>query len=127
MPGKNIVSLAMACLIIGAQFVSLCPASQSNAVEIHLIVVPCKGHECNRTPSGVSHSCKQEGCNHDLCNDKSLIESFKIPHQDHFYVCTLPVSAIVADLTLPANPAQTLLSSYNLLVPFPQVLIPLRI
>jgi hypothetical protein len=124
MRSNTFTSLLMFFLTIAANFISLCPASQSTTGEVHLSLVSCTGHECNRNQE--THSCTQEECKHDFCNDKFIIESCSVSQQDHYCFSTPSVPVIIADASLPVNPTITP-SSFNLPVSFSQLRTPLRI
>jgi hypothetical protein len=119
------VSLLTIFLTTAANFISLCPANESHAVNVHLTVVPCTAHECNRTPT--PYSCEKKECDNGLCNDIFLIELVKTPQQHQFYFCTPPVSTVVTDLAPLIFPAHISRSSVGRHVPLPQLMTPLRI
>jgi hypothetical protein len=115
----------MAFLTMGTNLVSLCPAGQNNAMEVHLTVVPCTSHECHRTQG--QHSCGQKECNHGICNDISALEACNITQQNQFIFYATPVSPVVVDAALPVCTVQIARSFSGNHVPFPHVSTPLRI
>jgi hypothetical protein len=122
---NRLLSLFMAFMTMGANFVSLCPASDTHAAEVHFSIVPCTAHECNRaTPS---HSCGQQECEHEFCNDKSLLES-DLPRQNsQFTIYTDQIPVVIGDVTPPAIPIIINPPTLDRLACFLQLLTPLRI
>ena len=122
---NRLLSLFMVFMTAGANFVSLCPASDTHAAEVHLSIVPCTAHECNRaTPS---HSCGQQECNHDFCKDQSLLETFLTRQQDqlHYYVSPVPVE--IASMMRPFIEAFINRSPSTPPASFQPLFVPLRI
>ena len=119
------LSLFMAFMTIGANFVSLCPASDTHAAEVHLSIVTCTAHECNRAEP--SHSCEQQECEHDFCCDKSLLESFLARQTDqlHNHISAVPV--VITDMMIPAIRVFINCSSSAPPVAFQPLFVPLRI
>jgi hypothetical protein len=87
----------MAFMAMGANFISLCPASNSHAAEVHLSMLACTAHECNQAAS--SHSCGQHECEHDFCNDLSLLESSLPRQSSQFATYTVPIPVVIAAMT----------------------------
>lgn len=95
------LSLFMAFMTIGANYISLCPAGNSHAAEVHFLMAACTAHECNQ--SAPSHSCGQHECEHDFCNDLSLLESSFPRQNSQFAFYTVPIPVVIADIMFPAD------------------------
>ena len=124
MRSNKFTSLLMLFSILGANFISVCPAGQNHTVKTHLSMTSCTAHECNQTET--AHSCDQE-CDHGLCNDKSIMESYNTRHQDKVYSCMPAAPVVSADFVLSVNYTQIAGSCFSFHVPFPRLRTPLRI
>jgi hypothetical protein len=119
------LSLIMVFFTIGANFISVCPANQNRATEVHLSIVPCTAHECSQAVP--SHSCEKQKCEHHFCDDQSLIES-NLPRQTgQLIIYMVPIPFVIADIRLPAIPTFINHSNFDHHASSPQLLTPLRI
>jgi hypothetical protein len=94
MKHNKTLSLLMLFLTFGANFISLCPASDKHCNDVHLSFVSCSTQNCDR--NAMEHSCQQEECKHRVCNDKTVLELNTITPHPQFVFHSPPVSCAVA-------------------------------
>jgi len=80
------VNLLLILMIASSSLVSHCPEKKGFSAEVHFAVEPCDAHECHRNQD--THQCDSEVCEHKFCNDKTLLDEFRMPQLGRFTFTT---------------------------------------
>lgn len=80
------INLILIFVIASSNLVTICPENKGHSAEVHFAVEPCDSHECHRNLN--SHQCDSEVCEHKFCNDKTLLDEFRMPQLSRFTFTT---------------------------------------
>lgn len=80
------VKLLLIFMIASSNLVTHCPENKGRSAEVHFAVEPCDAHECHRNQD--THQCDSEVCEHKFCNDKTLLDEFRMPQLGRFTFTT---------------------------------------
>lgn len=82
----------MALLIMGASFMTVCSASESGNIQVHIFTETCENHDCSH--SNDSQSYTNENCQHQICLAQSITSDFLPSHTNQFVVAIPPAKEI---------------------------------
>jgi hypothetical protein len=76
------INFILIFVIASSNLVTLCSENKGRSAEVHFAVEPCDAHECQRNQD--THRCDSEVCEHKFCNDKTVLDEFRIPQLGRF-------------------------------------------
>lgn len=70
----------MIAFIAISGLIDVCPEDQGKYGTIHLLIDNCLSHNCHK--SETDSECSKEICDHKVCNDQALFDSFLVPQKN---------------------------------------------